>query len=92
MSSTFSSLNMNYSGVQADFTKGTVSFSLNAEGTIEAAFSPDDFRNSILGKSINEAHSMIAILPGLADGTISAWPSWLANIPSNPNKVHIVVN
>ena len=92
VSSTFSSLNMNYSGVQADFTKGTVSFSLNAEGTIEAAFSPDDFRNSILGKSINEAHSMIAILPGLADGTISAWPSWLANIPSNPNKVHIVVN
>ncbi len=92
VSSTFSSLNMNYSGVQADFTKGTVSFSLDAEGTVEAAFSPDDFRNSILGKSINDAHSMIAVLPGLADGTISAWPSWLASIPSNPNKVHIIVN
>ena len=92
VSSTFSSLNMNYSGVQADFTKGTVNFSLDAAGTIEAAFSPDYFSNAILGKSISDAHSMIAVLPGLADGTISAWPSWLANIPSNPNKVHIVVN
>ena len=91
-SSTFSTLNMNYSGAQADFTKGTVSFTLNVSGTVEAAFSPDDFRNAILGKSIVDARSIIAALPGLADGTISAWPSWLVNIPSNPNKVQIVAN
>jgi hypothetical protein len=92
MSSAFSTLNMNYSGVRADFTNGTVSFSLDAQGTVEEAFSPDDFQSAILGKSIADARSMIAALPGLADGTISAWPSWLTNIPSNPNKVQIVAN
>jgi hypothetical protein len=91
-SSTFSALSMNYSGTQADFTKGMVSFLLDAQGTVEPAFSADDFRRIILGKSIANARSMIAALPGLADGTISAWPSWLANIPSNPNKVQIVAN
>ena len=92
VSSTFSTLNMSYSGVQADFTKGIVSFALDASGTVEAAFSPDDFRDAIVGKSIADARSVIATLPGLAEGSISAWPSWLANIPSNPNKVQIVAN
>jgi hypothetical protein len=92
VSSTFSALHMNYSGVQADFTKGIVSFSLDAQGTVEAAFSPDDFRSSISGESIANARSMIAALPGLADGTISAWPLWLGNIPSNPDKIQIVAN
>lgn len=91
-SSMFSALNMNYSGTQADFTKGIASFTLDASGTTEPAFSTDDFRNAILGKSVTDARSMIVALPQLADGTISAWPSWLANIPSDSKKVQMVVH
>ncbi len=93
VSSTFNnSLNIHYSGTQADFTKGIMSFTLDASGTIEPAFSVDNFRSAILGKSVADARSMIASLPELADGTIAAWPSWLANIPSDPGKVRITVN
>jgi len=91
-SSAFSALNINYSGTEADFINGKVSFSLDAQGTIEAAFSSDDFKNSILGKSIADARGSIAALPGLVNGTVSAWPSWLSNIPSDPNKVQIIEN
>lgn len=92
VSSTFSALNMSYGDVRADFAKGTVNFSLDAQGMVAAAFSPDDFRSFILGKSIADARGAIATLPGLANGTISVWPSWLTNIPSNSGKVQIVAN
>lgn len=83
---------LNYGGVHADFTKGTVSFSLQAQGTLEPAFNADDFKASIAGKSMNGARAAIAAIPGLADGKISAWPMWLWSVPSNPAKVQIVTN
>ncbi len=90
--STFSSSTLEYSGVKADFTKGTVSFSVTGEGTLEPVFDADAFKASIAGKSINDARQAIAALPELADGKISAWPVWLWNIPSNLNKIWLAVN
>ena len=65
---------------------------LDARGAVEPAFSADEFRDSILGKSMSDARLAIAALPALADGTISAWPAWLGNIPSNKDKIQIVAN
>lgn len=79
----------NYGGVHADFTKGAVSFSLTAQGTLEAAFDADAFKASIAGKSIGDARTAVAAIPGLSDGKISAWPMWLWNIPGDPAKVQI---
>ncbi len=90
--STFTALTLNYSNVQADFTKGRVSFALSATGTLEPAYSPDDFKTSIAGHSIGTARAAIAALPGLADGRISAWPMWLWSIPGNPGKIQVNAN
>lgn len=89
--SVFDALSLNYSAVRADFTKGTVSFSLSANGTLKPPFSADDFRASVAGKSIGDARGAIAALPGLADGNISVWPRWLWNLPSDPNKISVSV-
>ncbi len=91
-SSTLSSSTLEYSGVKADFTKGTVSFSVTGQGALEPTFDEDAFKASIAGKSINDARQAIAALPGLADGKISAWPMWLWNIPSDPNKIKLTVD
>ena len=91
-SSTFSALALDYGAVKADFTKGTVGFSLAATGTLEAAFDADAFKTGITGKSIGDARTAVAAIPGLADGTISAWPMWLWNIPGDPAKVQINAN
>lgn len=90
--SVFSSLNLNYANVSANFAKGQVSFALTAQGTLEPAFSSDDFKASIEGKSIGDARQAILALPQLADGKISVWPLWLWSIPSNSAKVHITAN
>lgn len=90
--SVFSALTLSYSNVQANFPKGQLSFTLAGQGTLEPSFSVDDFRTSIMGKSISNARSSISGLTGLADGKISVWPFWLWSIPSDASKVHITAN
>jgi hypothetical protein len=91
-SSTFKTITLSYSDVTADFTAGQVSFVLSAQGQLEPAFTPAEFVGSIEGQSISAARSTIAALPDLADGEISVWPSWLRTIPSDPSKIHVIVN
>ncbi len=91
-SSTFKTVNLNYSAVSADFTKGQVSFALSVQAQLEPAFIVAEFVTGIEGQSVSAARSTIAALPQLADGEISMWPSWLMTIPSNPAKIHVAVN
>ncbi len=88
-SSTFHSLTLNYGSVKADFAKGTLSFSLSANGSLEPAFDAGAFASSIAGKSMGDARAAIASLPQLATGQISAWPMWLWSAPSNPSKITV---
>jgi hypothetical protein len=90
--STFKSLTLSYSNVQANFSKGQVSFSLTANGTLEPIFVPTDFAASISGKGISDARSAISALPNLANGTISVWPVWLWNMPSDASKINVTAD
>jgi hypothetical protein len=92
VTSTFKTVNLSYSNVQADFTKGQVSFSLSGTGSIEPAFSPGDFAASLAGESISSARTTIASLPELSNGTISVWPVWLWNMPSDAGKIEVTAN
>jgi hypothetical protein len=92
MSSTFKSVNLSYSAVQANFSKGQVSFALSGTGSIEPAFDPNGFASSIAGMSIGNARTAVSNLPALADGKISVWPVWLWDMPSNPNKISVTAN
>jgi hypothetical protein len=83
---------LTYSNVQASFSKGQVSFALTGQGTLEPAFSPDQFTASVAGKGISEARDAIQSLPQLSDGKISVWPIWLWMMPSDPKKIQITVN
>jgi hypothetical protein len=90
--SVLSSVTLTYSGVKPDFTKGNLTFSVAAQGMLEPAFSADDFKGSITGKSIGDARAAIAALPDLADGKISVWPMWLWNVPGSPDKIEVNAN
>jgi hypothetical protein len=91
-SSTWSDLTLNYGSIKPDFTKGTVSFSLTVQGSLEPQFSATDFRANIAGKSINSAKTAIAGISELQNGTISVWPEWLWSIPTNVGKINITTN
>lgn len=88
-SSSFAAVDLNYGNVQTNFSKGQVAFSLSVQGSLEPAFSPTDFAAAIAGKSVNDARSSIASLPQLSNGTISVWPIWLWNMPSNSSRISV---
>ena len=90
--SVFSDLTLKYGSVKPDFTRGKLNFSLSADGTLEPAFSADDFKGGITGKSLGAVRDTIAALPQLSDGKLSVWPMWLWNMPSDPRKIDITSN
>ncbi len=85
--SVFKTIDITYTNIQPDFTNGKVKFNAAVNATLEPAFSADDFKTGIEGKSINDARQAIAALPDLSDGKISVWPMWLWSIPTDPNKI-----
>lgn len=91
-SSTFSDLSLTYTNVVPDFTNGTVTFSVAAQGDLEPAFSASGFAAQIAGANIGVAKSDIANLPELQTGTISVWPSWLWTIPKNVKKIQMNID
>jgi len=90
--SVFDTLDLNYSQVKVDFVKGTESFYVSANGVLKPAFSPDDFKSEIAGKSVEEVRSVIAGLGSLGDAKISLWPVWLNYLPKNTDKIIVTVN
>ena len=90
-SSTFSNITLTYTNVVPDFANGKLSFSVNAQGSLEPAFNASDFLSGIAGKSIADAKSAIAALPQLQDGSISVWPAWLWQIPGNVKRIQLTV-
>jgi hypothetical protein len=91
-SSTFSDFSVNYASATPDFANGKLTFGVNAQGTLEPAFSQDDLRASIAGQKISVAKNAISSLPELQEGAISVWPAWLWQIPANAKKIQITVD
>jgi len=91
-SSTFTAITLNYTNVTPDFVKGTLSFAVSAQATLEPIFSTDDFKASIAGEGIGDARGAIAALPQLSDGRISVWPVWLWSVPKDVNKIQVTAH
>ncbi len=91
-SSVFNNLTLTYASATPNFASGRLSFGVSAQGSLEPAFSADDFRQGIAGKKISDARDAISALPELQDGAISVWPAWLWEIPSNLKKIQIAVD
>jgi hypothetical protein len=69
--------------------RGTVNVA--ARGVLTAAFNPEAFKASVMGRSVREARAAIGRIQGLAEGKISLWPLWLQSVPSEGGRIKIVV-
>ena len=89
--SAFHDIALTYANVLPDFTKKRMTFDLSATGTLWTDFSANDFAESLAGKSLGEARSIVASLPGLSNAKISLWPIWLGSLPGNADKINVSV-
>lgn len=90
--SIFKDISFDYTQVKSNFTTGQVAFTLAVTATLTPSFSPDDFKQSIAGKSVREANPIVKRLPDLISAKISLTPRWARSIPSNPSKVTVTVD
>ena len=84
-------LDVKYSQSKPDFAKGRANFILTAQGEVVREFSPEEFRNQVAGKKVEEVRSAVSALPGLSDAKISVWPFWVHALPSNGERVSVTV-
>jgi hypothetical protein len=91
-SSTFSDLALTYTNMTPNFSNGTLTFAVSAQGSLEPAFSSSTFAASLAGMSIGDARAAVDGLANLQGGTISVWPVWLWNLPTAPQKISVTVN
>jgi len=88
----FETLSVSYKDASPNFDKGTLSFTVEATGTLTPAFNPDEFKSQLLGKSESEAHSLVLSIPHLLDAKISLIPFWVRRVPEDTKRVTITVH
>lgn len=89
---TLQNLKVDFGKATPDFNKGTVSFSLSAQGIVAPVYSANDLKSQIVGLSITAARPIILGIPGIADAKVSLWPFWLGHVPGNPDRITVITN
>jgi hypothetical protein len=84
-------VDLKYGPPKSDFDRGEVSFRLVVRGTLVPAFSAEDFKTKITGRSIQETRTLIGTLPDLSDAKVSLWPRWQRRLPGDLKRISVVI-
>lgn len=80
-----------YGLARADFDRGVLSFPVDYKSILAKRIDVEELKKNILGKSESELKLTVFALPGLKSATISLWPFYVKTVPTDPEKVKIVV-
>lgn len=75
-----------------DYANGRFEVNLVVKQKAGVAVNEEGLRKDLLGKKEGEARSLLARLNGIEKVHIRFWPFWVSKVPSNPEKVTIVVD
>jgi hypothetical protein len=70
-------------------TGQSVAFAATATGQQVAVLDPDELRSLVLGKTLDEARSILA---AYGDVELSAWPDWVGSVPTIADRVNVRVD
>jgi len=74
-----------------DFERGTLAFSAQGEGVFIEPFDIEAFRASVAGKREEELKAAVFALPGVEAAKVSLSPFFVRSVPSNIDKIEVVV-
>src|SRR5581483_7412448 len=84
-------LNFAYTDPNIDITQAnTATFTLNGTASMVWVFDQNKLKSDLLGKSKNDAESLIATYPSIKEAWIETKPFWNQSIPGDPAKVTLV--
>ncbi|RME60920.1 hypothetical protein D6779_01155 [Candidatus Parcubacteria bacterium] len=87
----FDTIDITYSNIVPDFSKGTLSFHLKADATLMRRFDADELRRILAGKPLREVRSIVAKIDGVEHTKISIHPYWKNIAPENADRIKVIV-
>lgn len=82
---------LEYGLARADFESGILTFPAKFQSVLARRIDKDMLKENILGKSEADLKLAVFSLPGLKSATISLWPFYVNTVPTDPDKVKIIV-
>jgi len=86
------SLSINYYPENIDFAGGKIILNLDLSATIYPNFDKEAFKRDLTGKSLSEVKANLATNSKIDKFNINLWPFWLPIIPSDLQKIKIILN
>lgn len=82
---------VSYDDVSLSGDRTSLSFRVTLRAMFVRPIDKQALLQNLLGKSENDAQAVIYSLPGFESGSINFWPFWVRSVPSNSNKVKIII-
>ena len=86
------STDLQYGIARSDFKAGKLSFLVDFKASFASRIDQSALVSRILGKPEIDLKSTIFSLPGLDSAHISLWPFWVKTVPTDPEKIKIVID
>ncbi len=83
---------LKYGLARTDFKNGKLSFPIDFNVLLGRKIDVESLKNKIIDQPERELKQIIFSLPEVESANVSLWPFWVKKIPSNLNKVKIVID
>lgn len=84
-------MSLQYGEPTYDFQNGTIDVRVTGSVTFVADVDGNAMKSTLLGADEASARTSLSELKGLNNGTLELWPFWVHSVPSNPDRVNIVI-
>ncbi|MEK7093913.1 MAG: hypothetical protein AAB903_01060, partial [Patescibacteria group bacterium] len=88
----FRTITVNYSNAQPDFVNGKMSIMVKGVAVLTSPLDSNSLKGQVAGKSLSEAKRVLSALAGLEQAKIGIYPPWLWSMPSNPERITVILD
>ena len=85
------SMKLSYSNVKTDTAQGKATFSCQIDAQAGWNIDENKLKNDLAGKSETEVRQYLSGLAEIDMAKVTFWPFWVKKIPSNKNKIKIII-
>lgn len=89
---TFKDLTKKYANINADFSNGILSLSVNAKQIIIPNIDIENFKKEFFGKDEGAIRDIIISNDSIDSAQVSFWPFWVRKVPKNVDRIKIIIN
>lgn len=85
-------ISLDYNRLEIDLVNGKMIFRVKASVVFEPNLLTEPLVQDLLGKDENAINFYLSNVPGLEKARVSLWPFWVKKVPTNLQKVKILVD